>query len=137
MTFNVKQSKPKEEKTYEVQRKSQRELFLIDRDKEYNGWTNYTTWDVALNIDNEQGLQEDIYTQIKDGNIKNGYELKDYFKQTLEDSGNYNEDFNAYKLSDAWTDRELESDVNWFEIYETYVNNIKEEEEYKKKQGVI
>ena len=26
-------------------------------DTEYNGWTNYETWNVALWIDNDQGLQ--------------------------------------------------------------------------------
>ena len=28
-------------------------------DKEYNGWTNYETWNVALWIDNERGTQND------------------------------------------------------------------------------
>ena len=138
MAFKIEQPKRKEEKAFEVksERKTQSEMFRMNNaGQEYNGWTNYTTWGVALNIDSEQGLQEEIYTQIKEGNINNGDELKDYFKQTLEDSGNYNEDYNAYKLSDAWTERELQSDVNWYEIYETYKRNIKEEEEYQKKHG--
>lgn len=137
MAFNVPKPKKQETKqdsyTVLTGRKSQAEMFRMNNvGKEYNGWTNYTTWNVALNIDSEQGLQEDIYTQIKEGNINNGYELKNYFKQTLEDSDNYDEKYNAYKLSDAWTDRELESDVNWYEIYESYKSSIKENEEYEK-----
>lgn len=134
-TIKRKKDKPKEPvESYSIKRKSQRALFLEGRDKEYNGWTNYMTWDVALNIDNEQYFQEETYRAIKEGEINNSDELKDWFKQNLEDSGNYNEDFHSYKLSDAWSERELDDDVNWYEIYETYKENIKKEEEYAKKK---
>lgn len=135
MTFNTKTKKPKEEKyTVWTRKKSQAELFREqNKDKEYNGYTNYMTWDVALNIDNEESFQEEVYANIKDGNIKNGYELKEWFKENLEESGNYNQEYDVYKLSDAWTNRELE-DVNWTEIYDNYKQNIKEEEEYQNKK---
>jgi len=142
MTFKVpkqKKQEPKQE-TFKVLtgKQSQAETFRMNSvGKEYNGWTNYTTWNVALNIDSEQGLKEDIYTQIKEGNINNGYELKNYFKQTLEDSENYDETYNAYKLSDAWTDRELESDVNWYEIYKIYKKDVDGNEEYEKKKQEV
>jgi len=135
MTFNTKTKKPKEEKyTVWTRKKSQAELFREqNKDKEYNGYTNYMTWDVALNIDNEESFQEEVYANIKDGNIKNGYELKEWFKENLEESGNYNQEYDVYKLSDAWTNRELE-DVNWTELYDNYKQNIKEEEEYQNKK---
>ena len=135
MTFNTKTKKPKEEKyTVWTRKKSQAELFREqNKDKEYNGYTNYMTWDVALNIDNDESFQEEVYANIKDGNIKNGYELKEWFKENLEESGNYNQEYDVYKLSDAWTNRELE-DVNWTEIYDNYKQNIKEEEEYQNKK---
>lgn len=33
---------------------------------EYNGWTNYETWAVALWMDNEQGTQEHFHAQAKE-----------------------------------------------------------------------
>ena len=37
-------------------------------EEEYNGWTNYETWLLALNVDNDQGLYSiarDIIKQTK------------------------------------------------------------------------
>ena len=31
---------------------------ILDQDTEYNGWTNYETWNAALWIGNDQGLYE-------------------------------------------------------------------------------
>ena len=31
---------------------------LLDQDTEYNGWTNYETWNVGLWLNGEQGLYE-------------------------------------------------------------------------------
>ena len=31
---------------------------LLDQDTEYNGWTNYETWNAALWIGNDQGLYD-------------------------------------------------------------------------------
>ena len=31
---------------------------LLDQDTEYNGWTNYETWNVGLWLGNDQGLYE-------------------------------------------------------------------------------
>ena len=129
--------KLKEKKSLEVEnaKKRQAQYFRESNiQKEYNGWTNFTTWSVALNIDNDQYMQEETLKVIKEGQVKNGYELKDWFKQTLEDTENYNEDYHSYKLSDAWSERELDDDVNWKELYDTYSQQIKENEEYEKKK---
>lgn len=98
----------------------------------YNGWSNFLTWQVALNIDNDQYFQEEVTQKVGENEIKNGYELKEWFKEELESSDNYNEDYNVYKLSDSWTNRELE-DVDWNELYSTYKRNYEEEKKYKER----
>lgn len=141
MAFKVSSPKRKEEKAFEVpstrsERDNQSEYFRqSNNQKEYNGWTNYHTWSVALNIDNDQYMQEETLRVIKEGEVNNGDELKSWFKQNLEDAGNYNEEYRSYKLSDAWSERELDDDVNWYELYNTYKAQVKENEEYEAKKN--
>jgi hypothetical protein len=137
MTYSIKNQPVKEKEAFEIPNKDkiQEQHFReSNAQKEYNGWTNYTTWNIALNIDNDQYMQEETFRVIKEGEVKNGYELKDWFKQTLEDSENYSEDYRSYKLSDAWSERELDDDVNWVELYNTYSKQIKDNEEYELKK---
>lgn len=135
--WSVEDYKEAKEEKYEGEKERQNIIDSYEakrkKDSEYNGWTNYLTWSVALNIDNDRYMQEETQRAIGEGEIKNGYELKDWFKQSLEDSGNYNEEYNSYKLSDSWSDRELE-DVNWNELYASYKRNYEEEEKYKKEK---
>jgi len=142
MTYSIPKLHPKEPKeaSFKVDFKKDKQARLFreqNHQKEYNGWTNYTTWSVALNIDNDQFMQEETLRVIKEGEVTNGYELKDWFKQELENAGYYNEEYGSYKLSDAWSERELDNDVNWYELYDTYEKQVKEIEEYaKKKDGI-
>ena len=53
--------------------------------EEYNGWTNYETWNVKLWIDNDQGLQEMVreFERCNQGNphlyqVQKDDELRDY-----------------------------------------------------------
>jgi hypothetical protein len=134
MAYAQKNKPLKEKKIFEVSYMDKRQPALFRQSnapKEYNGWTNYTTWSVALNIDNDQYMQEETLRVIKEGEVTNGYELKDWFKQTLEDSDNYNEDYHSFKISDAWSERELDDDVNWTELYNSYAKQVKENEEYE------
>lgn len=88
----------------------------METDKKYNGWTNYETWLVALHIDNDEGLQEEIKRLIQE---KYEYEferaeaIKNFFEELLipEDSKELlkNDLLNA-------TLRE----VNWKEIIESF-----------------
>lgn len=140
MAFSVKTPKRKESKAFEVpstrsERDNQAEYFRqSNNQKEYNGWTNYTTWNVALNIDNDQYMQEETLRVIKEGEVNNGDELKSWFKQNLEDAGNYNEEYHSYKLSDAWNERELDSDVNWFELFESYKQQVEDNKKYEEEK---
>lgn len=96
----------------------------METDKKYNGWTNYETWLVALHIDNDEGLQEEIKRLIQEKYkyeferaeaIKNlrAEAIKNFFEELLipEDSKELlkNDLLNA-------TLRE----VNWKEIVESF-----------------
>jgi hypothetical protein len=67
-------------------------------DEKYNGWKNYETWSIALFIDDDQGLQEEFYEQVKE--YKKGklelYEINDWMKDWVYDWMGV-EDLNAYQ----------------------------------------
>jgi len=54
--------------------------------KEYNGWTNYPTWCVALWIDNDQGLYHmarETVNQATDYDIRKDLYLKDLVEELV------------------------------------------------------
>ena len=75
-------------------------------EKGYNGYTNYETWLLCLNIDNEEGLQNEFHK----------------FKGTKEELKNQLEDMfkveNGFKICDFWSNREWEL-IDWNEVLTT------------------
>jgi hypothetical protein len=97
--------------------------------KEYNGWTNYETWAVALWLDNEQGSQrywqERAEEYVKtDGKEDASRGLADELKEQHEE---------ANPVTDASVFSDLMgaalSEVNWFEIAQHYVDEVEVEAE--------
>ena len=89
--------------------------------KTYNGWTNYATWRVNLEIfdgaDNEAfNLKQEPYDL--------GQELKDYAEGLICDSGGWNEGNLAVDYAMAFL-----SDVNWYEIAQHLINDYAEQVE--------
>jgi hypothetical protein len=84
-------------------------------DTKYNGWTNYATWRVNLEIFDGVPFIEDF-----DGST---YDLSIYLKEYVED----------YLIQDTKTGLAIDyalafiSDVNWYEIAES-MEELKEEE---------
>lgn len=92
--------------------------WIKTNDKKYNGYTNYETWLMALNIDNDKGLYEMIQTDIISENQDlDDYELGDLIKEAIEELA-YNEEFNIYKLCDTWTYRDFQ-EIDWSDIAHT------------------
>lgn len=82
----------------------------------YNGWTNYETWNVALWIDNEQGMYYEARELVRDNWEDErpwtaGEVLKTWIEELMPDLG-------ASMWSDLLT--AALSEVNWTEIAEHY-----------------
>lgn len=85
----------------------------------YNGWTNYATWRVKLEMVNGNDYLD------SEQSFKDVYELSKYIKETIEDyieteSDNGREGINfAQSYAMAFL-----SDVNWYEIAESVANEF-------------
>lgn len=99
--------------------------------QEYNGWTNYETWNLALWIDNEQGSYEywreraqEVYQDTKEGDDRKHdatVSLADQLKAETEEAAPEITGFYADVLGAAI------SEVNWFEIAEHWIEEAIEE----------
>lgn len=90
--------------------------------EKYNGWTNYATWRINLEIFDGVTL-EDLNTNETDP-----YDLKDYLQDYAEEmifSGARLDERRPSNLMEDYA-RAFLSDVNWYEIAE---HMIKESEE--------
>ena len=86
-------------------------------DKTYNGWTNYATWRVNLEIfDDFRVMDKELMDDV--------YELSQYLRETaevyIEDSSTEDGLARDYALA-------FLSDVNWYEIAEHMIADRKEE----------
>lgn len=93
-------------------------------DKTYNGWTNYATWRVNLEIfdgfdpyDYFSDYQADIAESLPES-------LKEYAEQVIFECGECNPQSLAGSYALAFL-----SDVNWFEIAKHMITNYADEVE--------
>ncbi len=101
-------------------------------DNKYNGWTNYATWRINLEIFDGQGL-EDFYGEVSDDAVKDDviYDtseiLKDQTEEILASHCNNGDTANNLVFDYAMA---FINDVNWYEIAESmftdYMDNLKE-----------
>lgn len=103
---------------------------------DYQGWTNYETWAVALWIDNEQGsynesrdrardLLRDHYDDVSRAEIS----LADWLKEFITEG---EPDLGATLYSDLLTS--AIGSVNWDEIAESYIEEVKDEIDKEKRE---
>lgn len=91
--------------------------------EKYNGWTNYATW--RVNIEMFDGVTlEDLNTVETEP-----YDLKDYLEDYAEEMIFSGVRFDERRPSNLMEDyaRAFLSDVNWYEIAEHIIENSKEE----------
>ena len=110
----------------------------MSKNIEYNGWTNWETWNLKLWIDNDENLYHEInsrvHANIFDSIIKKGgfdnvdyYEvsimLHKYFETLIFDE--------QVHLLGFFRDVSIQAlnDVNFMEIAEHIVNDLREDEE--------
>ena len=84
----------------------------------YNGYTNYETWLICLNIDNDEDLYNDVRRAATESskthdNYEVGREIKEYLEEWF-----WNEECETYRISDSWTVRDWK-EINWTEVAET------------------
>jgi hypothetical protein len=107
--------------------------------KEYNGWTNYETWNLALWIDNEQGSYEYWREQAREAYRaaeaeksftrveRAALNLADTLKDDTEENAPVVTGFYADVLGAAI------SEVNWYEITTHWVEEVADEIEAEEK----
>lgn len=93
----------------------------------YNGWTNYETWNVALWIDNEPGLYDDLCEVARGADDASDLarELKAYVEGMAPDLG-------ASMFSDLLN--AALSEVNWYEIAEKWYAEAHEAEDEERER---
>ena len=90
-------------------------------DKTYNGWTNYATWRVNLEIFDDADKAELFDLTLNAWDL--GHVLQDYVEGHIHESGGGNGNIAVdYALA-------FISDVNWYEIAEHLIEDYKEEVE--------
>ena len=98
----------------------------------YNGWTNYETWNVALWMDNDQGLYsmrcewaQSAYDDNKDDLDAAKRQLADTIKDFMEENNPLSSDASCYSdlLSAAL------SEVDWYEIAENWLEDVEKDAE--------
>jgi hypothetical protein len=112
----------------------------IMNEKNYNGWTNYETWLVKLWIDNDEGSQgywqeraqaayneaesSETFTRTEEAALALDDELKAWHEEIAEGSGVPTSGFIADLFNSAM------SEVNWYEIAASLIeDNVEEESE--------
>ena len=94
--------------------------------KEYNGWTNYETWNVALWVDNDEGSYHywrDLTIEcIAEGNPSR--ELADRLEESIKDRSPLASDASCYSdlLGSAL------DNVNWREIAENWLEIMEDDQ---------
>ena len=86
-------------------------------EKEYNGWTNYETWLLALNLNNSQATQEQALEIAK--NSKTYEEFKTQIEEIC-----YNEEKELYEIEDRWLNRDWE-EINFYEVWNSFKEDQK------------
>lgn len=91
-------------------------------DEQYNGWTNYETWLMALNIDNDEGLQRAVLEFVTLNPRVSAYDLKDWIEDliSIECHG-----IQMYKIFDSCSEREF-ANIDWHELFASYQRDAKD-----------
>ena len=84
---------------------------------DYNGWTNYETWNVALWVDNDEGLYREKVRICRRGNVEasdvQGF-FQDYMGGTTPDldlcreNGETIDPINFDEIAESWSDEEYD-----------------------------
>jgi hypothetical protein len=88
-------------------------------DTKYNGWTNYATWRINLEIFDGFDVEEYYSNLDQDDAHGLGQSLRDYAEQVIFECGECNPNTLAGSYAMAFLD-----DVNWYEIAKHMLEEI-------------
>jgi len=112
----------------------------------YNGWTNYETWNFKLWLDNDQDLHNYIIGEIKKikafpSQDNKAYEVSNFLRSYIEDNvPNLNVSTRSQSVHGLISDKNgfysdilnaALRDINTYEIAESYLEDLKEDEREK------
>ncbi len=95
---------------------------ILDHQQEklrYNGWTNYATWRVCLEMDLVETFSRIYDKDTIPGKLNLAYEIKDYIEEQINIATNESNNF-AYFYAMAFVE-----DVNTYEIATHIIEDIK------------
>ena len=99
----------------------------------YNGWTNYETWNVALWLDNEEGSQS-YYAEMAQECLKNAVSTdylteKEVATQNLSEMIKSEFEENTPTVTGCYADllNASLSEVNWYEIASNLIEDAQNE----------
>ena len=92
----------------------------MEKRTDYQGWTNYETWLVALWIGNDKGLYEMVIEWAKE--MDDTVELADAIQEFIEGDNPLVGEANLYSDMLGGSLRE----VNWKEVAEKYIKDVKD-----------
>lgn len=84
----------------------------------FNGYTNFETWLMSLNLDNDQVLNEELH-QIANAPRLSIYERSEALKEWVSELF-YVEEYGIYKICDTWTERDFQ-EIDFYDIIESHI----------------
>ena len=116
----------------------------------YNGWSNYETWNFKLWLDNDEDLHNYIIGEIKKiktigtSHIHEVSEVSNFLRSYIEDNvPNLNVSTRSQSVHGLMSDKNgfyndilnaALRDINTYEIAESYLEDIKEDEKIEKEK---
>ena len=97
------------------------------QDTKYNGWTNYATWRVQLEI--FDGLELDLDAYMVEDDEPDAVTLSDELRQIAEDAIFEGHRYDERRPSSLMEDyaRAFLQDVNWYELAQHMLNDYAQE----------
>lgn len=95
--------------------------------EKYNGWNNYETWNTKLWLDNDEGTYSYMIETANDFINKEPYEFGEFIKDYIYGLQDQEKQADFGLFTDLLNSALQE--VDWTEIAESYLEEVKEEDE--------
>jgi len=104
----------------------------MGNDKKYNGWVNYETWLMNLNLTNDESTYNEVLNIVKDNLEKEDYKQAEALKSWVEETFSV-ENQDIIRICDTWTYRDFQ-EIVWCEIVEALSTDLEEPKNHEKRK---